>query len=242
MSHLMIPLNPPTSVTRTLLPLSLAILGLAASPVNAEQSLIEQIQQGTTSIVAVQAQRVQTNGSALQVQEQSGAGVIIDPSGYIVTNTHTILYADYVHVTLNDGTKVPAKIVAIAPNTDFSILKIDPHVELKALPWADPGHIALDTEIISIGNTPLWKETICGGRITGLANNLSTGMVGLIQMNLALDRGDSGGPILDREGRFLGIIVAKDTKVERSSFALPAWEIRQFFLNHLKNDANTHAQ
>lgn len=235
-------LTPPTSVTRTLLPFSFAILGLAAGPVNAEQSLIEQIQEGTASIVAVQAQRVLTNGSVLQVQDQSGAGVIIDPSGYIVTNTHTILYADYVRVTLNNGTRVPAKIIAIAPNTDFSLLKIDPPVELKSLPWANPGHIALDTEIISIGNTPLWKETICGGRITGLANNLSTGTVGLIQMNLALDRGDSGGPILDREGRFLGIIIAKDTTVERSSFALPAWEIREFFLNYLRNNPNANDQ
>lgn len=226
--------------------LSLAALEVGIPCAQADPSLIEHILDETSSIVTIQAQKIianpLTHPAAIQVQEQSGAGVIIDPSGYIATNTHIILYADRIFVTLSNGSRLPAAIAAIAPATDFSILKIDAPVALEALPWADPKLLALGTKIISIGNTSLWKETICAGTITGIANNLSTGSVGLIEMDLALDRGDSGGPVLDQQGRFLGIIVAKHMKVERSSYALPAWDIRNFFLNYLKERRNTNAQ
>lgn len=226
--------------------LSLAALEIAAPDTHADQSLIEHILAETPSIVTVQAQKAttvsQSQPSTIQIQEQSGAGVVIDPSGYIVTNTHITLYADHIFVTLSDGSRLPATVAAIAPATDFSILKIDAPFSLETIPWADPALLALGTEIISVGNTALWKETICAGTITGIANNLSTGNVGLIEMDLALDRGDSGGPVLDRHGRFLGIIVAKNMKVERSSYALPAWDIRSFFLNYLKERQTTNAQ
>ncbi|MBL8014443.1 MAG: serine protease [Candidatus Omnitrophica bacterium] len=229
-------LIPKLKFSLPLICVSFAALGLS-SACHADTSVIEHILGESSSIVTIQAQKITAgstmNSGPMEVREQSGAGVIIDPAGYIATNTHIILYADRIFVTLSNGIRLPATIAAIAPATDFSILKIDAPFSLEALPWADPHLLTLGTKIISVGNTPLWKETICGGTITGIANTLSTGSVGLIEMDLALDRGDSGGPVLDRQGQFLGIIVAKNMKVERSSYALPAWNIREFFLNYL---------
>ncbi len=210
---------------------------------HAQLTLIEHIQEDTQSIVTVQAQKlppnVTLNNTNIPFLEQSGAGIIIDPAGYIVTNTHIILYADFIYVTLSSGTRLPAAIVAIAPQSDFTILKINSPTPLKPLPWSESSQITLNQDVISIGNSALWKKTICAGKITGLAKSLSTDNTGLIEMNLDLDRGDSGGPILDRQGNFLGIIMAKNTRVERSSYALPAWDIREFFLKHLKESPNS---
>ncbi len=215
--------------------------GAPASLVLAQSSLIDLIEQKKDAIVTVQAQMVDPDhkspdGTAegVAVLEKTGAGIIIDPTGYIATNTHTILYAQYIFVTLQDGTRLAATIAAIAPGTDFTLLKIEPTSPLKTLAWSDARNIALGTEVISIGNSALWKKTICGGRITGIANKISQDTVALMEMDLELDRGDSGGPVLDRQGNFLGIIIAKNTRTPRSSYAIPSAEIRNFFLNHLK--------
>jgi serine protease Do len=205
-------------------------------PALAQPSLIEQIQEKTQSIVAIQAQKPDPNAGTdnkAQVLEKTGAGIIIDPSGYIVTNTHTILYAEFIFATLHNGMRLPATIASIAPDSDFTILKVDPGFPLKPLPWSDAGAVSLGADIISIGNSPLWKQTICAGKITGIAKKISQEAVALIEMDLDLDRGDSGGPILDRQGNFLGIIIAKNTRAERSSYALPSAEIREYFLKYL---------
>ena len=205
----------------------------------AQPSLIEQIQEEAQSIVTIQAQkpdpaqRLNVEDNKTQVLEKTGAGIIIDPSGYIVTNTHTILYAEFIFATLQNGVRLPATIASIAPDSDFTILKVDPPSPLKPLPWSDARDVRLGADIISIGNSPLWKQTICAGKITGIAKKISQEAVALIEMDLDLDRGDSGGPILDRQGNFLGIIIAKNTRAERSSYALPSAEIREYFLKYL---------
>lgn len=215
-------------------------------PASAQPSFIEILHQQTHSIVTVQAQKpdrdttVQNNDGKTQVLEKTGAGIIIDPAGYIVTNTHTILYAEFIFATLYNGQRLPATIASVAPNSDFTILKVEPPFPLKPLPWSDGRDLRLGADIVSIGNSALWKETMCGGKITGLANHLSQDTVGLIEMDLDLDRGDSGGPVLDTKGNFLGIIIAKNTRVGRSSYALPASQIRSHFQKYLNESLGSH--
>lgn len=214
---------------------------------SAQPSLIELIEQKKRSIVTVQAQRLspevpnsKRGTTDIPVLERTGAGIIINPAGYIVTNTHTILYAEFIFVTLHDGTRLPAVIASIAPGTDFTILKIEPSAPLKPLTWSDARTISLGTEVISIGNSALWKQTICAGRVTGIANKLSEDTVALIEMDLDLDRGDSGGPVLDRQGNFLGIIIAKNTRASRSSYAIPSADIQNYFMNYLNQGRPSH--
>jgi S1-C subfamily serine protease len=231
----------------------LSMMMLFTCPSYAQTSLIERVQKSEDSIVTIQAQRLNLDphipsGTALSpdgqmvigtqqhaaVAEQSGAGIIIDPSGYIVTNTHTILYAQFIFATLHNGTRLPARIAAIAPNSDFSILKIDPPSVLRAMPWADSDQVRLGDQVISVGNSPLLKETISGGTIKGIGQSQSgSGGVALIETDLNLYNGDSGGPILDQNGRFLGIVVAKNMKVQHSSFVIPSNIIRREFLTNL---------
>lgn len=214
--------------------------GAPASLVQAQPSLISLIEQKKEAIVTIQAQMVNpesnspdSTGTGAAFLEKTGAGIVIDPTGYIVTNTHTILYAQFIFVTFHDGTRLTARIAAIAPDTDFTLLKVEPSSALRTLTWSDPQKISLGTEVISIGNSELWMRTICGGKITGIAKKISQDTVALFEMDLDLDRGDSGGPLLDRQGNFLGIITAKNTRTPRSSYAIPSSGIQDFFLNHL---------
>jgi S1-C subfamily serine protease len=197
----------------------------------AQESLIERVEKSQDSIVGVQAGRVE-NGTPI---EQSGAGIIIDPSGYIATNTHTILYAQFVLVTLSNGTRLPATIAAITPDSDVTFLKTDPPSPLKAIHWADSDAVRLGDAIITVGNSPLLKNTISGGTVKGIGQSQSGSghLVDLIETDLNLYNGDSGGPILDRQGNFLGIITAKNLRVERSSWAIPSNKIREAFLSYL---------
>jgi serine protease Do len=241
------------AIINTVLHLSMALTLLSPSAF-AQSSIIERVQKAEDSIVTIQAQKIDidpngTTDAAMTpdghmvvgaktraaVAEQTGAGIIIDPSGYIVTNTHIILYAQFIFATLHNGTRLPATIAAIAPNSDFTILKVEPPSPLKALAWADSDQIRLGDPIISVGNSPLLKETISGGIIKGIGQGQSSPnhRVELIETDLNLYQGDSGGPILDRQGNFLGIIVAKNMKVERSSFAIPSNKIREQFLAYL---------
>jgi len=181
----------------------------------AQSSIIDRVMKSQESIVAIHAQTIAMDpdaktGAAITpdgqimvgnharaaVAEQSGAGIIIDPSGYIVTNTHTIAYSQFIFATLHNGTRLPAKIAVIAPNSDFTILKIESPSPLKPMPWADSDRVRLGDRIISVGNSPFLKETISGGIIKGMGQNPATGTVELIETDLNLYKGDSGGPIL----------------------------------------------
>ncbi len=235
----------------------LAVL-LISVPALAQPSLIDRVLKSQNSIVTIQAQKIDINPNAqasaaltddghlvvarqtqAAVLEQSGAGIVIDPAGYIVTNTHTILYAQFIFVTFNDGLRLPASIAVIAPDSDFTILKVDPPSPLKAISWADSDNIRLGSPVISIGNSPFLKETISGGTIKGIGQNQSGpgNMVDLIETDLNLYKGDSGGPILDGDGNFLGIVFAKNIRVEHSSWIIPSNKIRLQFLNYLNGGA-----
>ena len=216
---------------------------LSAMPLaSAQNSLIDRMQKAKNSIVTIEAQKMDSDktltSNKMTMLERSGAGVIIHPTGYIVTNTHTILNAQFIFVTLHDGTRLSASIASIAPDSDFTILKISPPSALQALPWADSQTAHLDDEVISIGNSTLWKETISGGRINSIGHPQSgkSQTVELLGMDLNLDHGDSGGPILDHNGSFLGIVVAKNTHMDRTSYAIPSNKIREHFLNHIKEN------
>ena len=216
--------------TNRINPLFFFNLGVCVSALplaSAQTSLIERIEKTQDSIVTIEAQK---SDSGL-----TGAGVIIDSTGYIVTNTHTILYAQFIFITLQNGTRLPASIASIAPESDFTILKVNSPVPLKAIPWTDSKNIQWGDRIIAIGNSTLWKETISEGTIKSIGRSqLGSGpMIEVLETNLNLDHGDSGGPIFDHNGNFLGIVVAKNIRVDRSSYVIPSNKIREHFLKYL---------
>ena len=115
---------------------------------------------------------------------------------------------------------------------DFSFLKIDPPYPLKAVTWADSSQAQLGEPIIALGNSDYNHQSILGGQITSLIESMSSGSIELLELNLNLYQGDSGGPILNQEGQLLGLVMAKRKNEDRKSYAIASNKIRQEYLKY----------
>jgi S1-C subfamily serine protease len=223
------------------------ILPLNAAP--AQNSIIDKLQKASDSIVeiktvyakALKGQPVGDRASGLVVTptrlvsyERNGAGVILDASGLVVTNTHTIINAPHIFVVLNDGTKLEAQVAFVSPTYDFSFLKVNFPKGLKPMPLADSSKTVLGQSIIVIGNSEYNNRSILSGEVVNIFQSQSTGEVELIGVNLDLYRGDSGGPIIDAQGRLLGIVMAKEKSKQRSSIAIASNKIREQYVQYRK--------
>ncbi len=234
----------------------IACTWLASSPILAQPSLIETMQQSMPAIISIAAEEDELfrspqgatidpkTGRMVVFQKLYkakkkifGAGVIVDPSGLIVTNTHTILNAQKIFVILNDGTTYPAQVLGVVSQYDFAFLKINPSTDLQPITFADSDKIQLGDEIVTIGNSSLLKETISGGKIIGIGvqngeqvqnkEDLKREETKLIQVDINVYKGDSGGPLFNRNGEFIGLFVAGQIKADRSSFVIPSNKIKE---------------
>ncbi len=167
-----------------------------------------------------------------------GAGVFVHPSGIIVTNAHTIHLADRITVTLNDNTELPARALFLVNNMDIGFLQVDPPYPVTPVPLANSDEIQLRDEIINIGNSEFLQQTVSGGQITGIGNSrtlkVSPEKNYLIQTSINLYQGDSGGPLFDRHGKLIGLVTAKETTADHSSFAIPSNIINRFLQEYLQ--------
>lgn len=207
---------------------------LAAASEALAGNLIERMDSVRNSLVRIQTVYVKMLRGEGRMRmasfERNGAGVIIDPAGLVVTNTHTILNAPHIFVILNDGTKAKADVAFISSTGDFSFLKISPVRPLKAIEWAESSQAQLGQEIVAIGNSDYVRKSILGGKIMHLIQSQSTGRVELLGVDLNLYKGDSGGPILDVQGRLLGLVMGEEKSQEHSSVAIASDTIREQYL------------
>lgn len=169
----------------------------------------------------------------------SGSGFIIDARGYIVTNRHVVAdeKAEYTVLT-NDGKKYKAKVVARDPIEDFAVLKIEAN-NLIPLKLGDSKNIEIGESVIVIGNAlGEFKNTVSVGVISGLYRTIqamdSSGNVqtlnDVIQTDAAINRGNSGGPVLNLYGEVIGVSTAMVSGAQNIGFAIP--------INKIKNAIN----
>ncbi|MFH1778619.1 MAG: Do family serine endopeptidase [Candidatus Omnitrophota bacterium] len=144
-----------------------------------------------------------------------GSGFIIDTDGYILTNQHVIEGADKIEITLADGRKFPAKVKGQDQRSDLAVLKINAK-DLHAVELGDSDKVRIGQWAIAVGN-PFGiaaKPTVTVGVISALNRSLPRTMYrnrdysDLIQTDAAINPGNSGGPLVDIEGRVIGINVA----------------------------------
>jgi S1-C subfamily serine protease len=146
-------------------------------------------------------------------REGAGSGAIIDSRGYILTNNHVIKEARRIEVTLSDGSKWPGKLVGADPENDLAVIKIEaPSGRLTPLPLGSSKDLQVGQKVMAIGNPFGLGETLTVGIISSLGRSIrsETGslMEDLIQTDAAINPGNSGGPLLDSEGRIIGINTA----------------------------------
>lgn len=136
-----------------------------------------------------------------------GAGVIVSADGYILTNNHVVEGADEIEVGLSDGkTRYKAKVVGTDPQTDVAVLKVEA-TGLPALTLGDSDKLEVGDVVLAIGNPFNVGQTVTQGIISGIGRNQfhMTQFEDYIQTDAAINPGNSGGPLVDAEGRFIGI-------------------------------------
>jgi serine protease DegQ len=160
-----------------------------------------------------------------------GSGVIVSPSGYILTNNHVIEGADDIEVTLSDARKTKAKVIGTDPDTDLALLKI----ELERLPVISLGNsdaLQVGDQVLAIGNPFGVGQTVTGGIVSALGRNqlgINT-FENFIQTDAAINPGNSGGALVDVQGNLLGINTAIYSRSGGSmgiGFAIPVSTARQ---------------
>ena len=135
----------------------------------------------------------------------AGSGFIVEPDGYIITNHHVIESADEIIVRLADRREFEAEIIGSDPQSDIALLKID----AKGLPWlkfGDSKALKAGEWVAAIGSPFGFEQTITAGIVSakGRSNN-SQQYVPFIQTDVAINRGNSGGPLLNMDGEVVGI-------------------------------------
>jgi S1-C subfamily serine protease len=158
-----------------------------------------------------------------------GSGVIYSSAGEILTNAHVVAGARTLEVTLPDGRRFAAGLVGAEPNADLAVLRIG----ARNLPVAQLADYPLRAGqlVVAIGNPFGFDWTITAGVISAVGRNLplsaGAGLVNLIQIDAAINPGNSGGPLVDSQGRVIGINTAKIPFAQGIGFAIPITTVYQ---------------
>lgn len=139
-----------------------------------------------------------------------GSGFVIDSEGHIITNNHVVENASYIEVNFFDGMLAEATIIGLDPDSDLAVLKVDlPAEDLFPVEFADTNNLIIGQPVYAIGS-PFGQEwTLTEGIISALGRTIQGltdfSVGGVIQTDTAINPGNSGGPLLDAEGRVIGV-------------------------------------
>jgi len=170
--------------------------------------------------------------------EGAGSGFVIDPRGYILTNYHVVEGAQSIEVVLGDQTRFPGKFIGADQRNDVALVKIDPKGKnLAALQLGDSGTLQVGQKVLAIGNPFGFQSTLTTGVVSALGRTVQTSQTTFIdeaiQTDAAINRGNSGGPLINSHGQVIGINSAIYTPSGTTAgigFAIP--------INTAKNIAN----
>ncbi len=170
-------------------------------------------------------------GDKEKVKVGGGSGFIVHPDGLILTNKHVVFDTDAEYTVIdNDGKEYPAKVVARDPVTDIAVVKI----EAKNMPTVQLGNskkLELGQTVLAIGNAlGMFKNSVSKGIISGLSRTISAALGtagemehlrGVLQTDVSINQGNSGGPLISLDGEAVGINTAIIYGAQNIGFALP---------------------
>ena len=179
-----------------------------------------------------------------------GSGFVLDEAGYVATNAHVVTreddnseQAERVYVQFSDGNRVPAEIIGHDPNADVALLKVEPEgLELTPLRLGRSAGLRVGSPVAAIGSPFGEEQSLSVGVVSALDRNIRSltrfGIGDAIQTDAAINPGNSGGPLLDAQGRVIGInaqIKSQSGGGEGVGFAVPVDAVRRS-LRELRND------
>jgi S1-C subfamily serine protease len=183
-----------------------------------------------------------------------GSGFIYDLQGHIITNNHVIAEAVKVEVTFHDGSSAEAIVVGADSDSDLAVVKVDvPEESLRPVSWGDSDQLHVGQRAVAIGNPFGLSGTLTSGIISALKRSLPTEsgtfrIPAIIQTDAAINPGNSGGPLLNSQGKVIGVntaIVPRRTDMgERSflgvGFAIPSNLVQRVVPSLIENGKYEH--
>jgi S1-C subfamily serine protease len=192
--------------------------------------LSDMVAEALPSVVNVKVKSISLSG-AVPPQEGSGegSGVVIDESGIILTNYHVVAGAVEVRIVFTDDREpLEGEVIGGDPERDLAVIQVDAD-DLDAIPLGSSDNMSLGDGVVAIGfPLGLGGPTVTSGILSGTDRRIEAqgqfgieSLVGLIQTDAAINPGNSGGPLLDLNGRLVGINTAVAGSAENIGFAIP---------------------
>ena len=154
-----------------------------------------------------------------------GAGFVVDSSGLIATNLHVIGEARRLEVEMSDGERHEVvEVTATDAHWDLALLRIAKK-GLKALPLADSDEVRQGQPIVAMGNPEGLAFSVVAGVVSEFPDRVND--IPMIRLALPIEKGNSGGPLLDRQGRVIGVLTLKSARTENLGFAMPVNELKR---------------
>lgn len=165
-------------------------------------------------VVFIQAEVAQEGNSPFGPPQRgaaaTGTGFVLDEQGYILTNAHVVENARRVRVRIDEGTLIAADLVGSDPSSDLAVLRVDPRsAKLRPLPIGESREVEVGDPVLALGNPFGLEDTITSGIVSALQRQITAPdgftIEGVIQTDAAVNPGNSGGPLMDAEGRVIGV-------------------------------------
>jgi putative serine protease PepD len=181
--------------------------------------------------------------------EATGSGFVIDELGHIVTNQHVVSGAESVRVEFSDGSEVAAEVVGTDPSTDIAVLDVNrPAAQLTPVSFASEGTLEVGDPVIAIGSPFGLQGTLTTGVISALGREIRSPngftIENAVQTDAALNHGNSGGPVLNTQGRVVGVaaqIASENGGNVGIGYAVPGDTARRVAADLIQDGSVEHA-
>jgi serine protease Do len=154
------------------------------------------------------------------------SGLIIDPSGYIVTNSHVVADTEEIQITLSSGRNFSARLIGADDKTDLALLKVDAPIPLPSVSFGDSDAVRVGDRVLAVGNPFGLGGTVTIGIISATDRNLQAGAFDdFLQIDASINPGNSGGPSFNLKGEVIGVnsaIASPNGGSVGIGFAIPA--------------------
>ena len=168
-----------------------------------------------------------------------GSGFFISEDGYLVTNNHVVADGSAFTVVMNDGNELDAKLIGTDPRTDLAVLKVDGSRKFTYVDFADDGKVRVGDWVVAVGNPFGLGGTVTAGIVSARGRDIGAGPYDdFIQIDAAVNRGNSGGPTFNLNGQVVGINTAIFSPSGGNvgiAFAIPASTAKQVVGDLMKN-------
>ena len=190
-----------------------------------------------------------SSGSLGSQSSAQGSGFVFDESGHIVTNQHVVAGASSVSVSFWNGVERNATLVGTDPSTDLAVLRVDaPQSLLQPLGIGDSSSVAVGDPVLAFGSPFGLEGTVTAGIVSALHREMTAPnnftITDTIQTDAAINHGNSGGPLLDRRGRVIGVnaqIESESGGSDGVGFAIPSDTVRSIVRQLIATGEVQHA-